>query len=390
MEDKKYIENKEKQFIAPTYTRSNIILKHGKGATVYDECDNEYIDFTSGIGVNSFGFADKELLSAVFSQANLLQHTSNLYYTEPQIDLAELLCKKTYMDKVFFSNSGAEANECAIKYARKYSFDKYGSNRYKIITLQNSFHGRTITTLAATGQEEFHNYFGPFTEGFLYCEPNNIKMLEEMITDDVCAIMFEAIQGEGGVCCLDEEFLCKMEELANQNDLILIADEVQCGNGRTGKYFAYMHFGIHPDIVSTAKGIAGGFPMGVTLFSEKLSHTITLHSHGSTFGGNPAIASGAITVVKRLTDDFMKEVTEKGNYIKEYILALSSILEVSGMGLMIGIKSTHPTSEIKEECEKNGLLVLTAKDKVRLLPPLNITYYEIDRGLKILKEVIEK
>ncbi len=378
------------KYTAHTYTRSNILFTHGHGATIFDENEKSYIDFTSGIGVNSFGFSDKIMIDSVASQLEKFQHVSNLYYNAPAAQLSQLLCTKTNMDKVFFSNSGAEANECAIKYARKYSFDNYGKNRFKIITLENSFHGRTITTLAATGQDELHKYFKPLTDGFEYCEANNISMLDNMIDNSVCAIMFEIIQGEGGVCCLNSDFISEMDKIAKENDILLIADEVQCGNGRTGKYFAYMHFGFKPDIVTTAKGIAGGLPMGATLFSEKLSSVITPHSHGSTFGANPAIAAGALSIVSRIDDEFMSAVSEKGIYIREFIKNLKNVEEVSGIGMMLGVRASKPSDQIRNECEKMGLLTLTAKDKLRLLPPLNITYEEIDKGLNILKEVIEK
>lgn len=377
------------KYIAPTYSRADIVLTHGKGATVYDENEKEYIDFTAGIGVNAFGYADEEMTGAVSAQLKKIQHASNLYYTEPGARLAKLLCEKSGMDKVFFSNSGAEANECAIKFARKYSSDKYGSGRSTIITLKNSFHGRTITTLSATGQDEFHNYFHPFTGGFKYCEANNTEMLLEMLTPDVCAVLFECIQGEGGVRPLDGAFLSQMAKLSAEKDILMIADEVQCGNGRTGKYFGYMHFGIKPDIVSTAKGIAGGLPMGATLFSEKLTPTITAGSHGSTFGGNPAVAAGAVSVVSRIDGALMKEVSEKGEYIKESLMKLKKVKSVTGMGLMLGIETDKSAAECRAQCQGRGLLVLTAKNKIRLLPPLNITLGEIDRGLEILKGVIE-
>ncbi len=379
----------DKKYIAPTYTKADIVLTHGKGATVWDENEKEYTDFTAGIGVNAFGYADETLSNAVLAQMEKIQHASNLYYTAPCAELARLLCDKAGMDKVFFSNSGAEANECAIKFARKYSHDKYGSGRSKIITLKNSFHGRTITTLAATGQEEFHKDFGPFTEGFEYCEPNNIEMLKNMMAkDDVCAVMFEVVQGEGGVNCLQSDFLKEMAALSKEKDILLIADEVQCGNGRTGKYFAYMNYLEGVDIVSTAKGLAGGLPMGATLFSEKVAKCITPSSHGSTFGGNPAVAAGAITVVERIDDELMDEVRNKGEYIKNALLKLKSVEKVSGMGLMIGVEITGSAGEIKGALQDKGLLVLTANGRLRLLPPLNITYAEVDRGLNIMKEVL--
>lgn len=380
----------DKEYIAPTYGRFNVELTKGKGSTLFDENGKKYIDFGSGIGVTAFGIADEEWKKAVINQLDKLQHTSNLYYTAPCAELAELLCEKTGMKKVFFSNSGAEANEGAIKYARKYSFDKYGKGRNTIITLVNSFHGRTITTLAATGQDSFHTSFGPFTDGFKYCPANDIEAIREMATDDVCAIMFECVQGEGGVLNLDKSFVKEIEKLAKEKDILMVVDEVQTGNGRTGKYFAYMNFGIEPDIVSTAKGIAGGLPMGAVLFSEKVERHITAGSHGSTFGGNPAAAAGAVSIVKRIDDEFMKSVSEKSEYIIKFLKNVKGVKSISGMGLMLGIETEKEAKEVVNECLEKGLLVLTAKTKIRLLPALNISYEEIDNGLNILKEVIEK
>lgn len=380
----------DNEYVAHTYGRFDIALEKGKGSTLYDEDGNEYIDFGSGIGVTAFGIADEEWKNAVITQLDNLQHVSNLYYTSPCAKLAKLLCDKTGMKKVFFSNSGGEANEGAIKFARKYSHDKYGDGRSTIITLVNSFHGRTITTLAATGQDVFHTDFAPFTEGFKYCPANDIDTLNEMATDDVCAIMFECIQGEGGVNNLNYDFVKAIEKLANEKDILMVVDEVQTGNGRTGKYFAYEHFDIKPDIVSTAKGIAGGLPMGAVLFGEKLNDTITPSSHGSTFGGNPICAAGAISIVERIDDKFLAEVTAKGEYIRNYLSEIDGVDNISGMGLMIGFTAGN-AGETANKCLENGLLVLTAhQNKVRLLPALSISYAELDKGLKILKEVIEK
>lgn len=384
------IKNKDKKYVAASYGRFDVALVKGKGATLYDENGKEYIDFGSGIGVTAFGIADDAWKNAVIEQLNKLQHTSNLYYTAPCAELAELLCSKTGMKKVFFANSGAEANEGAIKFARKYSFDKYGEGRSTIITLVNSFHGRTITTLAATGQESFHTDFGPFTEGFKYCLANDISALEEMITEDVCAIMFECVQGEGGVLNLEESFIQKIAEIAQKKDILMVVDEVQTGNGRTGKYFAYMHFGITPDIVSTAKGLAGGLPMGAVLFGEKLKDTVTPGSHGSTFGGNPIAAAGALSIVNRIDDAFLEEVCKKSDFIKNFLVNAKGVKSISGMGLMLGIETEKPAKEIAQQCLQNGLLVLTAKTKVRLLPALNISYNELEKGLNLLKEVMEK
>lgn len=380
----------DEKFVAPTYGRFNVELTKGKGSTLYDENGKEYIDFGSGIGVTAFGIADEEWKKAVINQLDKLQHTSNLYYTAPCAELAKLLCEKTGMKKVFFSNSGAEANEGAIKYARKYSFDKYGEGRSTIITLVNSFHGRTITTLAATGQDSFHTNFAPFTPGFKYCPANDIDAIRKMATDDVCAIMFECVQGEGGVLNLEESFVNEIEKLAKEKDILMVVDEVQTGNGRTGKYFAYMNFGIDPDIVSTAKGLAGGLPMGAVLFGEKVESHITAGSHGSTFGGNPAAAAGAVSIVERIDDEFMKTVFEKSEYIIKFLKSVNGVKSISGMGLMLGIETGKDAKEVVNACLEKGLLVLTAKTKIRLLPALNISYEEIDKGLNILKEVIEK
>lgn len=381
----------DNKYIAHSYGRFDVCLTNGKGSTIYDEDGKKYIDFGSGIGVTAFGICDDAWVEAVSSQLGKVQHTSNLYYTEPCTKLAQMLIEKSGMQNVFFGNSGAEANEGAIKFARKYSYDKYGEGRATIITLKDSFHGRTITTLAATGQDEFHTTFMPFTEGFKYCTANDIDELNAMITDDVCAIMFECIQGEGGVNDLTEEFVSEISKIANEKDILMIVDEVQTGNGRTGKYFSFEHFGIKPDIVSTAKGLAGGLPMGAVIFGEKLKDTVTPSSHGSTFGGNPIAAAGAISIVKRIDDSFLNDVNEKSKYITNYISKINNVTGISGKGLMLGISTTKNAGDIAKECLANGLLVLTAhKNKVRLLPALNISYDEINEGLKILKEVIEK
>ncbi len=381
----------DNNYIAHSYGRFDVCLTNGKGSTLYDEEGKKYIDFGSGIGVTAFGICDDEWALAVNEQLKKVQHTSNLYYTQPCARLAKMLCEKSGMKRAFFANSGAEANEGAIKFARKYSFDKYGEGRSTIITLTDSFHGRTITTLAATGQDIFHKTFGPFTEGFRYCETNNIEMLNELATDDVCAIMFECIQGEGGVNVLTPEFLEAIKQVCEKKDILSIVDEVQTGNGRTGKYFAYEHYSLKPDIVSTAKGLGGGLPIGAVLFGEKLKQTVSPGSHGSTFGGNPIACAGAISIVERIDDKFLDEVSNKGVYIKKKILEIKNVESIYGMGLMIGIETTKDASEIAKDCLQNGLLVLTAhKNRVRLLPALNISYKEIDEGLKILKEVIEK
>lgn len=381
----------DNKYIAHSYGRFDVCIVSGKGSTLFDESGKKYIDFGSGIGVTAFGACDDEWTKAVTEQLSKIQHTSNLYYTEPCAELAEILCEKTNMCNVFFGNSGAEANEGAIKFARKYSFDKYGEGRSTIITLIDSFHGRTITTLSATGQECFHTTFAPFTPGFKYCPANDIECLNKMITDDVCAIMFECIQGEGGVNNLSNEFVKEIEKIANEKDILMIVDEVQTGNGRTGKYFAYQNFDITPDIVTTAKGLGGGLPIGAVLFGEKLKNTITPGSHGSTFGGNPIASAGAISIVKRIDDDFLLAVSEKSKYIKNEIAKWKNVENISGMGLMLGILTNKDAGEIAKESLEKGLLILTAhKNKVRLLPALNISFAELNEGLDILKEVIEK
>lgn len=385
------IKELDNKYIANSYSRFDICLINGKGSTLYDESGNKYIDFGSGIGVTAFGICDDEWNKAVTEQLSKVAHTSNLYYTEPSAKLAQLLCEKSNMSKVFFCNSGAEANEGAIKFARKYSFDKYGEGRSTIITLIDSFHGRTITTLSATGQDCFHTMFSPFTPGFKYCPTNDTKALKKMITNDVCAIMFECIQGEGGVNDLSYEFVKEIEKISKDKDILMIIDEVQTGNGRTGKYFAYEHFGIEPDIVTTAKGLGGGLPIGAVLFGKKLKSTVTLGSHGSTFGGNPIATAGAISIVERINDDFLISVNEKSKYIKNEISKWKNVENISGMGLMLGILTNKDAGEIAKECLEKGLLVLTAhKNKVRLLPALNISFAELNEGLNILKEVIEK
>lgn len=381
----------DNKYIAHSYGRFDVCIVSGKGSTLFDESGKKYIDFGSGIGVTAFGACDDEWTKAVTEQLSKIQHTSNLYYTEPCAELAELLCEKTNMCNVFFGNSGAESNEGAIKFARKYSFDKYGEGRSTIITLIDSFHGRTITTLSATGQEYFHTTFAPFTPGFKYCPANDIECLNKMITDDVCAIMFECIQGEGGVNKLSNEFVKEIEKIANEKDILMIVDEVQTGNGRTGKYFAYQNFDITPDIVTTAKGLGGGLPIGAVLFGEKLKNTVIPGSHGSTFGGNPIASAGAISIVKRIDDDFLLAVNEKSKYIKNEIAKWKNVENISGMGLMLGILTNKDAGEIAKECLEKGLLVLTAhKNKVRLLPALNISFAELNEGLDILKEVIKK
>lgn len=379
----------DNQYVAHAYGRFDVALTKGQGSTLYDENGKKYIDFGSGIGVTAFGINDPVWTKAVEEQLHRVQHTSNLYYTAPCAKLAQLLCEKSGMKKVFFGNSGAEANEGAIKFARKYSFDKYGAGRSTIITLVNSFHGRTITTLAATGQDSFHTVFDPFTPGFKYCPANDIEALQAAATDDVCAVLFECVQGEGGVNNLSPTFVNAIAKLAKEKDILIAVDEVQTGNGRTGTYFAYQQYGIAPDIVTTAKGLGGGLPIGAVLFGEKLQDTMTPGSHGSTFGGNPVVAAGACSIVERIDDDFLGEVQRKSEKIRTALAKVKGVQSISGMGLMLGIETDKPAGEVAKACLANGLLILTAKTKLRLLPALNISDAELDEGLEILKGVLE-
>lgn len=384
------ITSNDKQFVANTYARFPIELVSGKGAILKDSNGKEYIDLGSGIAVNIFGVADDEWQKAVTHQLSVLPHTSNLYYSEPCSTLAELLCERTGMKKVFFSNSGAEANECAIKVARKYAFDKYGDESHStIITLKNSFHGRTIATLKATGQDVFHTDFGPFPEGFVYAEANNFDDVKKFVDTDKCiAVMMELVQGEGGVCKLDENFVKSVAELVKEKDMLLIIDEVQTGNGRTGELYAYMHYGIQPDIVTTAKGLGGGLPIGATMLGENVENVLTFGSHGSTFGGNPVSCAGACNIIKRIDDKLLNEVKEKSAYIFSELEGAKGVKSVSGLGLMIGVETEKPAKEVANACIEKGVLVLTAKTKVRLLPSLNIDWDDLKKAIRILKEVI--
>lgn len=375
----------DQQFIALTYGRFPIALVKGQGALLTDENGKNYIDMGSGIAVNTFGACDPIWMEAVTQQLHTLGHTSNLYYTQPQTRLAQMLCQRTGMKKVFFSNSGAEANECALKVARKWGEEHGG--RHVIVTLKNSFHGRTIATLAATGQEIFHKHFGPFPEGFRYVTPGDQEELRAALSQpDVCAILMEPIQGEGGVEPLDAAFLHLAEELCQAHHLLLMLDEVQTGNGRTGKLFAYMHYGLHPDVVTTAKGLAGGLPLGATLLGPQVSTVLGKGDHGSTFGGNPICAAGACSVLERLDESLFQLVLEKSQAIQDALKECPSVQRISGMGLMLGISASRPAGEIAQRCLEDGLLVLTAKDKVRLLPPLNISWEHLREGIAILKQ----
>ena len=382
----KDIFEQDRKYIANTYTRFPIELVSGKGSLLFDAEGREYIDMGSGIAVNTFGIADEIWISAVTDQLATLQHSSNLYYTEPCVRLAQTLCERTGMKKAFFSNSGAEANECAIKAARKYAADKKGDEYYNIITLKNSFHGRTVTTLAATGQDVFHKDFTPLTDGFLYADANDIDSVKRLADGNKCAaVMFEVVQGEGGVNPLDGSFLTALSEFAAENDLLLIADEVQIGNGRSGMLYGYMNYGITPDIVSTAKGLAGGLPLGATMLGEKVDEVFTAGSHGSTFGGNPVCCAGALNVISRIDDELLASVREKSRFICDELAGASGVKSVTGLGLMLGIETERDASDVVADCMKNGVLVLKAKNKVRLLPALNIPYELLNKALGVIK-----
>ena len=373
-------------YIANTYARFPVTIVRGKGSLVWDADDKVYIDMATGIAVNSFGIADPAWIRAVTEQLCTVQHASNLYYTAPDAQLAQLLCEKTGMKKVFFSNSGAEANECAIKAARKYAADHKGPEYHTIITLKNSFHGRTITTLAATGQDVFHHDFLPLTDGFVYAEPNDLADLARLIAENKCAaVMMEVVQGEGGVMPLDEAYVKGVAKLCEEYDLLLICDEVQVGNGRSGKLYGYMHYGVQPDIVSTAKGLAGGLPLGATLLGEKVQDVLSAGTHGSTFGGNPVCCAGAINVLNRLDENMLAGVEERSAYIKQELAGAKGVLGVSGLGLMIGIQTEKNASDIIAACREKGVLVIKAKDKLRLLPALNIPMEQLKKAVAVIK-----
>lgn len=384
------IKELDNKYVANTYARFPIELVSGKGSRLYDSDGKEYIDMGTGIGVSAFGVGDEEWVKAVTEQLTTLQHTSNLYYTAPCARLAELLCAKTGAKKVFFSNSGAEANECAIKAARKYAAEKKGEDYYKIITLNNSFHGRTITTLAATGQDSFHKDFLPLTDGFLYADAGDLQTIKKYIKEEkIVAIMFETVQGEGGVVPLEKEFVKGFAKLAEENDVLLVVDEVQTGNGRTGALYGYMKYGIKPDIVSTAKGIGGGLPLGATMLFEKTENVYTPGSHGSTFGGNPVSCAGAISIIERLDESFLTDVEKKSQYIIETLSACEGVKSVSGLGLMLGIETEKDVNEVLSYCQQNGVLPIKAKNKLRLLPPLNISFPDLEKAINIIKKACE-
>ncbi|MDR2525752.1 MAG: acetylornithine transaminase [Oscillospiraceae bacterium] len=381
-------------YIAATYARTPIVFTQGEGGLVWDEAGKEYIDLGSGIAVNGLGLANAGWAEAVAAQLRRIAHGSNLYYTEPQARLAEALCKRTGMRRVFFANSGAEANECMIKTARKYAADKWGENaRPVIVTLVNSFHGRTIATLAATGQEAFHRDFGPFPAGFVHTVANDIADLRRVLAENTnrcCALMLEPVQGEGGVVPLQKEYMRQAAALARENEMLLLLDEVQTGNGRTGTLFAFEQFGIQPDLLSTAKGLAGGLPLGACLFGEATANTLRPGDHGSTFGGNPACAAGALYVLEHIDSALLAEVREKGTHIRAKLEGRPGIVSVSGMGLMLGVQTLRPAKEILRDCLEDGVVVLTAKEKVRLLPALNIAQDLLEQALEILLEAAGK
>ena len=376
----------ENTYMAETFSRFPVAIERGEGATLFDTEGKRYVDFGSGIAVNIFGANDEKWKAAVIDQLSRIQHVSNYYYSEPQLDLAELLCFRTGAKRVFFANSGAEANECALKAARKYSFEKYGEGRKKIISLNGSFHGRTLFTLTATGQEAFHRFFGPFVPEVVSVDANMQAVEKE--NENACAVIIECVQGESGVEALDQGFVRALRAFCDEHDILLICDEVQSGNGRTGKFCAYEHYGITPDIVTTAKGLGGGLPIGACLFFEKTEHTLKPGDHGSTFGGNPVCCAGAVSIVSRLTEDFLLEVQGKAEYLRAKLKGFDGVKRVTGLGLMIGLEVEKPAKEIAQQCLERGLLVLTAHEKVRIVPPLNISKTEMDEGLTILREVL--
>ncbi len=381
----------DKQYIAGTYARFPLQLVSGKGSLVYDETGKEYIDLGTGIAVNGFGVGDESWKNAVIAQLDKIQHTSNLYYSEPCALLAKELCERTGMKKVFFSNSGAEANECAIKAARKHGELRKGQEYYTIIALKNSFHGRTITTLSATGQDVFHKHFTPMTDGFVHATANDVDDLKALIkTHKCCGVMIELVQGEGGVTALNKDYVKAVESLAKENDLLLVVDEVQTGNGRTGSLYAFQDYGITPDVVTTAKGLGGGLPIGATMLGERAETLFTAGLNGSTFGGNPVACAGALNILQRIDDNLLTEVKEKSAYIFQTLGSAKGVKSVTGKGLMIGVETEKDAGEIIKNCMERGVLVIKAKNKVRLLPALNIPFETLKKAIDILKEEIEK
>ena len=382
------IQQIDQQYVAGTYGRFPVEIAYGRGELIYDVQGKEYIDMGSGIAVNIFGMADESWQKAVIQQLGLYQHTSNLYYTQPCALLAKALCERTGFRKVFFSNSGAEANECAIKAARKYAADKKGPEYSVIVTLENSFHGRTITTLAATGQEVYHKDFLPLTPGFVYAKANDLNSIKEAVAANQCAaIMIETVQGEGGVNVLSQEFVEGVYQICQQEDILLIVDEVQTGNGRTGKLYSYMNYNIMPDIITTAKGLGGGLPLGATLLGEKVQDVFHPGDHGSTFGGNPVCCAGALNILSRLDDGMLELVRKKSQYIQQELNGAKGVKSVTGMGLMLGIETEKDASQVIQELREAGVLVLKAKNKVRLLPPLNISMQNLKKAVELIKKV---
>ncbi|MBQ8145156.1 MAG: acetylornithine/succinylornithine family transaminase [Clostridia bacterium] len=385
------IKELDKKHIANTYARFDLQISHGSGSLVYDENGKEYIDLSSGIAVNTFGMADPVFINAVNEQLNKCQHTSNLYYSEPCVKLATLLCERTGAKKVFFGNSGAEANECAIKVARLWASENKGEEYYNIITLKNSFHGRTITTLAATGQDVFHKYFCPLTEGFLYAEANNLDSVEALLKDNKCAaVMMELIQGEGGVMPLSCEFVAGVKELCERYNTLLVIDEVQTGNGRTGALYAYQSYGISPDVITTAKGLGGGLPIGACMMFERTENVLGAGLHGSTFGGNPISCAAGISIIERIDNELLSSVTEKSKYVFDTLTGCEGIKSVSGLGLMIGIETEADAGIVISKCMERGILPIKAKNKVRLLPPLNIPFELLKKAIEVIKEVAKE
>jgi len=379
---------KDAKFLAPTYRRFPLEIVRGKDALCWDECGNEYIDMGSGIAVNSFGYCNEKWKSDVIRQLEQLQHTSNLYYTRPATLLAEQLCNRTGLKQVFFGNSGAEANECAIKVARAYAAHNKGSEYYNIITLNNSFHGRTITTLAATGQDVFHQQFLPLTDGFFYADANDLDAIKKLVREQkIAAVMIELVQGEGGVVALDKDYVKHLAAFLDQNDVLLIVDEVQTGNGRSGTLYAFEQYDILPDIVSTAKGLGGGLPIGACMLGQKVENVLTAGTHGSTFGGNPVACAGALSVLEMLNDKLLSEVSTKAEYLKKRFEGAKGILSVSGLGLMMGLEVEKNTADVITKCMENGVLVLSAKNKIRLLPPLNITFDQLEKACDVIVAV---
>lgn len=381
----------DKNYVANTYARFPVEICLGKGSVVFDENGKEYIDMGSGIGVTAFGIADDLWKKSVIEQLSKVQHMSNLYYTEPCVKLAKHICDRTAMKKVFFANSGAEANECAIKVARKYAAEKKGDDYYTIVTLKNSFHGRTLTTLAATGQDHFHKLFNPLTPGFIHVSANEIDELKKIVSENkVAGIMIECVQGEGGVNALSYEYVQAVSEVCKAENIILIVDEVQTGNGRTGSLYSYMQYDIKPDVISTAKGIGGGLPLGACILGDKVENVLGYGDHGSTFGGNPVCCAGALSIMERIDEDFLEEVRKKSEYVFSELSDSKGVENVTGLGLMIGIKTTKPASDVVKSCLNNGVLCLTAKDKVRLLPALNIPFDVLKKAVEIIKKACEE